>query len=152
MINCEMKNDNFFSEKQFQNMSCKQYHCFKEIQNRKLFSRISIYRKCCRNTGTNESSQIHPPHLILQVCFRGGTIVVKLLWSQFYPELLLNTNNYFYFYTLCEKCPSTEFFWSVFSRTRTEYGDLRSKYRPEKTPYLDTFHAVIILNISLKRD
>ena len=29
------------------------------------------------------------------------------------------------------------FFWSVFSRTRTEYG-------PEKTPYLDTFHAVMI--------
>ena len=27
------------------------------------------------------------------------------------------------------------FFWSVFFRTRTEYG-------PEKTPYLDTFHAV----------
>ena len=29
------------------------------------------------------------------------------------------------------------FFWSVFSHIRTEYG-------PEKTPYLDTFHAVII--------
>ena len=29
------------------------------------------------------------------------------------------------------------FFWSVFSRIRTEYG-------PEKTPYLDTFHAVSI--------
>ena len=28
------------------------------------------------------------------------------------------------------------FFWSVFSRIRTEFG-------PEKTPYLDTFHAVI---------
>ena len=27
------------------------------------------------------------------------------------------------------------FFWSVFSRIRTEY-------EPEKTPYLDTFHAV----------
>ena len=27
------------------------------------------------------------------------------------------------------------FFWSAFSRIRTEYG-------PEKTPYLDTFHAV----------
>ena len=29
------------------------------------------------------------------------------------------------------------FFWSVFSRIRTEYG-------PEKTPYLDTFHAVFM--------
>ena len=30
------------------------------------------------------------------------------------------------------------FFWSVFSRIRTKYG-------PEKTPYLDTFHAVFLL-------
>ena len=30
------------------------------------------------------------------------------------------------------------FFWSVFSRTRTEYGS-------EKTPYLDTFHAVFLI-------
>ena len=29
------------------------------------------------------------------------------------------------------------FFWSVFSRIRTEYG-------PEITPYLDTFHALVI--------
>ena len=29
---------------------------------------------------------------------------------------------------LREKCPITEFFWSVFSRIRTEYGDLRSKF------------------------
>ena len=30
------------------------------------------------------------------------------------------------------------FFWSVFFRIWTEYG----KYGPEKSPYLDTFHAV----------
>ena len=46
------------------------------------------------------------------------------------------------------------FFRSVFSRIRTEYGEIRylsvlfspnaGKYGPEKTPYLDTFHAVII--------
>ena len=29
--------------------------------------------------------------------------------------------------TLREKCTYEEFFWSVFSRIRTEYGDLRSK-------------------------
>ena len=44
------------------------------------------------------------------------------------------------------------FFWSVFSCIRTAYGDFRSKspysdpnvgkYGPEKTPYLNTFHAV----------
>ena len=27
-------------------------------------------------------------------------------------------------FTMCEKCPNTEFFWSVFSRIWTEYGDL----------------------------
>ena len=35
---------------------------------------------------------------------------------------------------LREKCPNTEFFWSLFSCIRTEYGDLRR--------YLDIFHAV----------
>ena len=29
--------------------------------------------------------------------------------------------------TLCEKCPDTEFFWSIFSCIRTEYGGSRSK-------------------------
>ena len=28
--------------------------------------------------------------------------------------------------SLREKCPYTEFFWSVFSRIRTEYGEIRS--------------------------
>ena len=41
------------------------------------------------------------------------------------------------------------FFWSVFSHIRTEYGEIlrispyAGKCGPEKTPYLDTFHAVI---------
>ena len=34
------------------------------------------------------------------------------------------------------------FFWSLFPRIRTEYGDSPGKYGPEKTPYLDTFHAL----------
>ena len=35
------------------------------------------------------------------------------------------------------------FFWSVFSHIRTEYGEILNagKYGPEKTLYLDTFHA-----------
>ena len=44
------------------------------------------------------------------------------------------------------------FFWSVFSRIRTEYREIQSicpyagKYGPEKTPYfdLDTFHAMYL--------
>ena len=38
-----------------------------------------------------------------------------------------------------------DFFWPVFSRIRTEYAVFSpnaGKYGPEKTPYLDTFHAV----------
>ena len=30
-----------------------------------------------------------------------------------------------FFNTLCEKCPNMKFVWSIFSRIRTEYGDLR---------------------------
>ena len=36
---------------------------------------------------------------------------------------------------LREKCSDTEFFWSVFNPSTGKYG-------PEKTPYLDNFHAV----------
>ena len=54
---------------------------------------------------------------------------------------------------LREKCPDTEFYLSIFSCIRTAYGDLlqisvfslnTAKYRPEKTLYLDTFHAVCV--------
>ena len=34
------------------------------------------------------------------------------------------------FYAQREKCPNTEFFWSVFSSIWSEYGDL-----PSKSPY-----------------
>ena len=44
-------------------------------------------------------------------------------------------------YTLCEMCPNTGFFsgpyFPVFSPSAGKYGS-------EKTPYLDTFHAVIV--------
>ena len=36
------------------------------------------------------------------------------------------------------------FFWSVFSRIRTEYGEITGKYGPEKTTYFNTFHAVLV--------
>ena len=61
-----------------------------------------------------------------------------------------NLPAYFPLHVLCEKCPNTEFFlvrifphshWtrsylSVFSPNVGKYG-------PEKSPYLDTFHAVM---------
>ena len=52
------------------------------------------------------------------------------------------------FTTLRKKCPYSELFWSVFSRIRIEYGEIRSiqsehrKIRTRKTPNLDIFHAV----------
>ena len=58
-------------------------------------------------------------------------------------------------YSLREKDPNAELFWSAFSCIRTEYGDLRSNIRiqskytgkcgPEITLYLDTFHVVILV-------
>ena len=52
-----------------------------------------------------------------------------------------------------ESAQIPSFFWSVFSHIWTEYGEIRTrknsvfspnagKYGPEKTPYLETFHAV----------
>ena len=49
------------------------------------------------------------------------------------------------------------FFWSVFSRIRTEYGEIvfspnAGKYGPEKTPYLDTFHTVRSCKIFFRQE
>ena len=40
-------------------------------------------------------------------------------------------------FSLREKCPNSELFWSVFSLNTGKYG-------PEKTPYLETFYAVSV--------
>ena len=42
------------------------------------------------------------------------------------------------FLSLREKCPNKEFFLVLIFRIQSKCG----KYGPEKTPYLDTFHAV----------
>ena len=44
-----------------------------------------------------------------------------------YIYILIKTHTHTH--TLREKCPNTEFFWSVFSHIRNEYRDLRSKSR-----------------------
>ena len=45
-------------------------------------------------------------------------------------------------------------FWSVFSRIWTEYvfSPNTGKYGPEITPYLDTFHAVLIYHDTFSSD
>ena len=79
------------------------------------------------------------------------TIIRYILDVLFIPFIYIYS--YLHFLTLREKCPNTEFFlarifpyldrierftpWiSVFSRNTGKYG-------PEKTPYLNTFHAVL---------
>ena len=63
----------------------------------------------------------------------------EIRWSSQFTVSLVSTVSIFCAFCLdSEKCPNIEFFWSVFSRIQTEYG-------PEKTPYLDTFHAVFCL-------
>ena len=50
--------------------------------------------------------------------------------------------------SLRKKCPYSEFFWSVFSRIQTEYGEIQiiqsecGKIWTRKTPNTDTFHAI----------
>ena len=44
-----------------------------------------------------------------------------------------------YQFTLHEKCPNTNFFSGPYFPV---FGLNTEKYRPEKTPYLDTFHAM----------
>ena len=46
---------------------------------------------------------------------------------------------------LRKKCSYSEFFWSVFSRIRTENGEIQSEcgeIRTGKTPNKDIFHAL----------
>ena len=60
--------------------------------------------------------------------------------------------------TLLETCPYSEFFWSVFSRIRTEYGEtslrIQSKFRKKwtrKTPNTDTFYAKLIQKLNFNK-
>ena len=48
-------------------------------------------------------------------------------------------------HSLHEKCPYSEFLWSIFSRIRTECREIRSrKLRTGKTPNTVTLHAVVV--------
>ena len=60
--------------------------------------------------------------------------------------------------TLLETCPYSEFFWSVFSHIRTEYGEIsfriQSKFRKKwtrKTPNTDTFYAKLIQKLNFNK-
>ena len=71
-------------------------------------------------------------------CIKG--VFLRVLWN-FSEQLVLR-----------EKCPCSEFFWSAFSRIRTEYGEIQSNYpcsvrmwenRDQENSEMGTFHAVL---------
>ena len=75
--------------------------------------------------------------IFLHFCFFSYMASSNLLFFNFFCLSLFNLC-VFKFPPLCEKCPYSEFFWSVFSRIRTEYGEIRrispnvEKYGPDK--------------------
>ena len=99
-------------------------------------------------------------YILIQFCLF-WSMTINFVWSRFhYSQIVHFLQNslyglfYYIFYQLRENCPNTEFFLvriflylyrirrlapriSVFSSANTGI------YGPEKTPYLDTFHAVI---------
>ena len=44
--------------------------------------------------------------------------------------------------SLCERCPYSEFFWSVFSRIRTECGEIRENTDQKNSDYGHFLHSV----------
>ena len=60
---------------------------------------------------------------------RRGNVYLEMFRSCSFDDILNDT--------LCEKCPHSEFFCSVFSRIRTEYRYRR--YRVRDTPYFSVF-------------
>ena len=44
-------------------------------------------------------------------------------------------------FILPERCPYSEFYWSIFVRNRTEHGEIRSR----KTPNTNTFYGVFVM-------
>ena len=100
--------------------------------------------------------------------FRKRLELVRMLYSYLLKVPLLSENLYLSWlsfrsfsvfadeliqWTVCvslrEKCPNTEFFLvHIFSHTKylSVFSPNAGKYGPEKTPYLDTFHAVYVWN------
>ena len=77
-------------------------------------------------------------YLLVDVIMVRNYAVINYLVVYWYFKSMLNQ---FESYTLHKKCPYSGFFWSVFSRIRTEYEEIRTR----KTPNTVTFHAVILM-------
>ena len=58
-------------------------------------------------------------------------------------QLIQNTSWKSVGYTLRQKCPNTQFFWSILSQLWTEFG----KIQITKTPYFDASDAATLFKI-----
>ena len=68
---------------------------------------------------------MYSPSLMVRVLFSiTQPILVKCSKHIETSQLIYTENLLFGFYTLREKCPYSEFFWSVSSHIRTEYGEI----------------------------
>ena len=126
---------------------------FRFICNADFWHPTGIYLFKVRNASSRASCKICSKPLLLTLTDFALMLQWFHCWLQtskcncFVLEILNNFNNRY-----CVKTVQIRsFFWSVFSRIGTEYGrysiSLRiqsecGKYGPEKTPHLDTFHAV----------
>ena len=72
------------------------------------------------------------------------------IWTLFIQYTL--RKKFYYQVALREKCLYSEFFWSVFGRILSEYGEIfrifpylvrMRKIQTRKTPNTDTFHEVV---------
>ena len=87
----------------------------------------------------------------------------KVIFICFNEKPLKSDEKFFLFhsknsFTLREKCQNAQFFLvriqentdqknSAFGDFPRSVKEVTGKYRPEKTPYLDTFHAVLVFKI-----
>ena len=58
-----------------------------------------------------------------------------VIFVDFLFHLLETLNSLVKLLTLLEKCPFAEFFWSVFSRIWTQYGEMRGKTDQKNSEY-----------------
>ena len=90
--------------------------------------------------------------------FRKSSLKIRkktlhVVWKLASLQVFLNDFDYSFDFDqlLREKCPNTEFFVvRIFPHSDWIFSPNAGKYRSEKTPYLDTFHAVAALKTVIK--
>ena len=119
-----------------------------EIQNKAYYGSLVHFLYCLK------LSKIYPTDLLIKKQAQNQLIdatFTHIIPALFLPIILLNiiflqscvTSISLLLYTLCEKCPMTEFFL-VRAFASLCFSPNAGKYGPEKTPYLDKFCTVIV--------